>query len=104
LILHLDNTSELYEGQREAFLQNYKRKMQKGVYRRDLALKGIANNLVPTIAKYIREHNPSDASNFRRISMKIKLLSAEEILTSLEVLISSHASLGILIKLIIVNG
>lgn len=50
LHLWLDNTEKLYRT-KEAWITNYAKKMRNGSFNRSLALKGIANNLVPMIAR-----------------------------------------------------
>jgi hypothetical protein len=48
--LWLDNTEHLYRT-KEAWITNYAKKIRNGSFNRSLALKGIANNLVPMIAR-----------------------------------------------------
>ena len=54
LVLHAENTHALYRIQ-QAWETNYAKKMRNGTFNRSLALKGIANNFVPTIARDYRK-------------------------------------------------
>ena len=46
-----------------AWVKNYARKMKRGVYTKKLAIKGIANNYVPQIARDYKKHNGLSAVN-----------------------------------------
>lgn len=54
LVLYEANDEPLYRIE-EAWVSNYSKKVKKGVFDRELALKGIVNNFVPMIAKKYRQ-------------------------------------------------
>jgi len=51
LKLWFDNDQQMYRSRYIPFLKNYARKKKRGIYDRDLAIKGIKNNLVNDIIK-----------------------------------------------------
>lgn len=56
LELFYENDEQLYR-QSQAFVENYNRKKKRGVYKKELAIKGIKNNFIPAvIRKYNKEH------------------------------------------------
>jgi hypothetical protein len=56
LVLHAENTQRLYRIQ-EAWEKNFAMKMRRGIFKRNLALKGIANNFIPMVTRdYKKEY------------------------------------------------
>ena len=51
LSLYARNTSEIYFQKHVPFVKNYRKKMDKGIYNQELAVKGILNNYVPVIVQ-----------------------------------------------------
>jgi len=70
-----------------AWIKNYARKMKRGVYTKKLAIKGIANNYVPQIA---RDFNKQDAIGLTRINKCTKLKTALEIVNEIETAIKDN--------------
>ena len=57
LYLEGSNDGDLYQQQVEPTIKNFTRKMKKGTYDHDLALKQVAENIVPNVyAKYKKEN------------------------------------------------
>lgn len=54
LELFYENDSELYKTE-TAWIINFKRKMKKGIYKSELAIKGIENNFIPMVIKKYRK-------------------------------------------------
>jgi hypothetical protein len=61
LVLWAENDQSLYRIQ-QAWENNFARKMRNGSFNRSLAIKGIANNFVPMIARDYKKHNGSIGS------------------------------------------
>ena len=73
-----DNTFHLYRMQFD-WLKNYARKMKRGKYDKKLAIKGIANNLVPLIMRDYKIEN-----GLGKINKCTKLFLGLEIVDALE--------------------
>lgn len=71
-----ENDATIYR-QVEAFAKNYARKKIKGTYKRTLAIKGLANNLVPNI---IKSYNRKIGKTYHRINSADKKKLAQMIL------------------------
>jgi len=57
LVNHTMNTAQLYENRVRPFVKNYARKKVRGTFNRDLAIKGLANNLTKDAQNsYYREY------------------------------------------------
>ena len=94
LKLFFDNDGQMYRSRYIPFLKNYARKMKRGIYDKELAVKGIKNNLVNDI---IKEYG----SNFggitlRDINMETRKKLAEEIVESIEIEIEDEGIEGVL--------
>jgi hypothetical protein len=88
LLLYIENTRQLAE-QRKAIVANYSKKKAKGIYSKELALKGIRNNLIPEAAKvYSKEFGGLATVNFPTVSRN---RAAEMVLQSIEDEISSES-------------
>jgi hypothetical protein len=88
LAIFIDNTRNLSEI-KAAFRVNYSKKKAKGIYNRELALKGIRNNLIPEAAKvYSKEFGGLPTVNFPTESRN---RAAEMVLQSIEDEISSES-------------
>ena len=86
LELWFENTFSLYRTY-YFWIKNYARKMKRGVYTKKLAIKGIANNYVPQIA---RDFNKQDAIGLTRINKCTKLKTALEIVNEIETAIKDN--------------
>jgi hypothetical protein len=78
LKLFFDNDEQLYRSRYVPFLKNYTRKMKKGNYDKDLAIKGIKNNLVNDIIKSY------DGIELRDINMESRKELAKQIVEDIE--------------------
>lgn len=73
-----ENDREIYN-RKMAFVENYRKKKEKGRYNRKMAIKGIANNIVPEIAKKYRKN-----FSLPRVSMENKVAVAIDIVNEIE--------------------
>lgn len=79
LVLWFENTEELYN-RRDAWVQNYQRKIKRGVFNEELAIKGIVN-LVEEVKHNIVFHLGHQVS-MARVNAATKLQTAKEIYES----------------------
>jgi hypothetical protein len=76
LELFATNTQSIYNSKHMPFVRNYKRKIAKGIFNEDLALKGIVNNYVPVvISEYRNEFGLSPVNNETKIALAKELLA-----------------------------
>jgi hypothetical protein len=78
LDIYWKNDEPLYKIE-QLWVKNYSRKMNRNVYKRDLAIKGILNNFVPRIIKAYQE----EFGKFK-VNKEAKLYLAGEIVNSIE--------------------
>lgn len=60
--LTTSNDESFYKSTHIPFVKNYRRKQQKNIYNKDLALKGIVNNYVPRAIKFYEKQNNNKIS------------------------------------------
>ena len=80
---HLEKFKTLYNGQRGAFVKNYTKQMQEGIYNRQLAIKEITNNLLKAVISDYNKHF-GRRSRLRKITQRAKIAAAKSILESIE--------------------
>ena len=78
LDLWAQNTSEIYFQKHIPFVKNYKKKIDKGIYNEELALKGILNNYVPVVIKSYQDAFGKDS--LERPTKANKIALAKELL------------------------
>ena len=90
LEIHYENDKNLHS-QSEMWFKNFLKRMKKGNYSHQLAIKGIKNNFVPkVIASYTREYvspGPVDGETREALARRfIQYFEKEEVLGNLEYL------------------
>ena len=77
LELYAENTSSIYNQKHMPFVRNYARKIAKGVFNEELALKGIVNNYVPVVvSEYRREFGLGEVSKATKEALGKELLAS----------------------------
>ena len=95
LKLWFDNDGQMYRSRYIPFLKNYARKKKRGIYDRDLAIKGIKNNLVNDIIKaYAKEFGGTPT--LQEINMCTREKLALEIVKKIEDEINTEGIEGVL--------
>jgi hypothetical protein len=80
---HLEKFKTLYNGQLGAFVKNYTKQMQEGIYNRQVAIKEITNNLLKAVISDYNKHF-GRRSRLRKITQRAKIAAAKSILESIE--------------------
>ncbi len=75
--LYSSSDEQLYRGRELAWVKNFKRKIKRGVFKEDLAVKGLANNFIPAIVKKYKQEFGQDSI---RLTKSEKDQAAKEIL------------------------
>lgn len=83
LFLYAMNDANSYQSTHEPYVKNYTRRMGKGVYNKELGLKGIVNNYVPVVIdNYRKEHGLGEINKPTKIALGRELL--EEVMSCVD--------------------
>ena len=72
IALFIDNDSNIYRQRIVPFMKNFARKIDKNKFKEDLAIKGLANNVVPD---GVRKYNKEFGSTLRTNAEEKKLIA-----------------------------
>ena len=95
LKLWFDNDGQMYKSRYIPFLKNYARKKKRGIYEKELAIKGIKNNLVNDIIKAYSK-DMGGTPTLQEINMATRKKLAEEIVDRIEGEINDEGVEGVL--------